>query len=517
MKLAGIELRNFRSIGDKPVALNPLNGCNILVGQNNAGKSNVLRAIKKISDRFQKGGENVPLEDLEFHNRDIQKPFGFKLFFETDKSLSSDVDLAKVADTDKYWFTFSWGKGSPPRFIPVGFYIPEFRQITHGSEYRYDGQNLVSHLAQYHTPIIGKDMDQEKFEKIQDLVRKLLHLPDARIEFAREEPSSPTLMPTITLIVNNNGLRLPLSYYGTGVHELIIMITAVLSKEQVICCIEEPEIHLHPRLQRALIEALVAETSNQYFITTHSPTLLNSLATITKVSLFHLKIQEDETVGGLIDTGLAGIQAIKDLGLKPSDLLQANSIIWVEGPSDRVYIQRWLELFAPGLCEGRDYIFMCYSQMQRLSIEADAFINGRVNVLKLNPNAIVVGDSDKGKEDDMVSEAKKEMVRQCEDNGGIGWITSGREIENYLSPRTIVSACKELRNANIEISFGRYEDFEKVIDAALQSQGAKPLQYGDHKLDYSRKFAEHISKEDIGEELKEQLSLVVEKISEWNR
>ncbi|GAF73787.1 unnamed protein product, partial [marine sediment metagenome] len=67
MRLSGVELHNFRSIGDNPVVLDPLRKCNILVGQNNSGKSNVLKALSKISDKL--GDKNVKLTDLDFHDR----------------------------------------------------------------------------------------------------------------------------------------------------------------------------------------------------------------------------------------------------------------------------------------------------------------------------------------------------------------------------------------------------------------------------------------------------------------
>ncbi len=31
---------------------------------------------------------------------------------------------------------------------------------------------------------------------------------------------------------------------------------------------------------------------------------------------------------------------LSDIGFKASDILQANGVIWVEGPSDRIYINR---------------------------------------------------------------------------------------------------------------------------------------------------------------------------------
>ena len=41
-----------------------------------------------------------------------------------------------------------------------------------------------------------------------------------------------------------------------------------------------------------------------------------------------------------VETHFDRFSVVSELGLKPSDLLQANGIIWVKGPSDRVYLNR---------------------------------------------------------------------------------------------------------------------------------------------------------------------------------
>lgn len=52
---------------------------------------------------------------------------------------------------------------------------------------------------------------------------------------------------------------------------------------------------------------------------------------------------------------------LNDLDVRASDILQSNGIIWVEGPSDRVYIKHWLEILGSGdIEEGRDYQFLYY-------------------------------------------------------------------------------------------------------------------------------------------------------------
>jgi predicted ATP-dependent endonuclease of OLD family len=54
MKIHKIGIRNYRSIGDQPIELDLCKRANILIGPNNAGKSNVLTAIQRIGkDKIQ--------------------------------------------------------------------------------------------------------------------------------------------------------------------------------------------------------------------------------------------------------------------------------------------------------------------------------------------------------------------------------------------------------------------------------------------------------------------------------
>ena len=62
-----------------------------------------------------------------------------------------------------------------------------------------------------------------------------------------------------------------------------------------------------------------------------------------------------------------------DLGYKASDLLQTNSIIWVEGPSDRIYINFWLNEIDDSLVEGVHYSIMFYGGRLFSHLTADDY------------------------------------------------------------------------------------------------------------------------------------------------
>ena len=568
MKLTGIELRNFRSIGDEPVELAPWLKCNILIGQNNSGKSNVIKAVQKISSIFimmgRPGEPRTPREglgDLDLHKCSPENQFLFRVCFECDGP--EDEELANLAKTSSFWFDFSWQKGQEPpqvidhffanikdfrqankllqyfgarrldqplgeaiirqeflkhgnaiwkRFtniVPPVYIVPEFRQIRSGSEYTLDGVNLIALLAGYQHPEVGKDQDRDKFDRIERFVRQLLHMPEAVLEVTHDKG---------TIMLTNNGLRLPLASYGTGVHELVILVAATLSVENAICCIEEPEIHLHPRLQREFIDFITIETTNQYLISTHSPTFINAMSASDDVQVFHLRLENGATVGGPILRDKDSLRALHDLGVRASDVLQSNCVLWVEGPSDRVYLKRWLEMVSPDLVEGQDYSIMFYGGrlLSHLYADRDKVPDELIHILRINQNAVVMMDSDRKQPRAHLNKTKRRVRDECERSGGICWVTDGREIENYLPERVVATACEELVGKQIAIAIGPYDKFEDTLSQALKEARAKNLDYSADKVRYARKFVQHFELADMDNQLRKRIEEIVAKIRHWN-
>lgn len=398
--------------------------------------------------------------------------------------------------------------------IPQVNIIPEFRQIRapvagETTEYGLSGKSLIELLASYQHPEDGRDHERVKFDHIEKFVRKLLHLPEATLEVTHSKDK---------IMLTNNGLRLPLASYGTGVHELVILVTAVLSIENAICCIEEPEIHLHPRLQREFIDFISSETANQYLISTHSPTFINALNSNDNLQVFHLQLENGATIGGPISKDSESLTALHDLGMKASDILQSNCILWVEGPSDRIYLKRWIELLAPGLVEGRDYSVMFYGGrlLSHISADREKVPDEFLHILAINQNAVVVMDSDCKQEGDNINETKRRVKEECERNGDICWVTEGREVENYLSERVVKAVCGELCGKQVEISIEPYAKLEQEIGDSLAAAGATNFDYSKDKIKYARLFAQQYKVDDLVSPLRERVEEIVARIKFWN-
>ena len=121
------------------------------------------------------------------------------------------------------------------------------------------------------------------------------------------------------------------------------------------------------------------------------------------------------------------------LGYFASDIVQANSIIWVEGPSDRLYVLKWIEQIAPELKEGIHFSVMFYGGRLLSHLSGDSeLVEDFINLKALNQNSAIILDSDRPSKTARHNATKKRVIGEFESTDGFAWLTLGREIENYL-------------------------------------------------------------------------------------
>lgn len=128
----------------------------------------------------------------------------------------------------------------------------------------------------------------------------------------------------------------PLDDCGTGVAQVIAILTVAMTFEQAILVIDEINTFLHPAAAKALVRILRTEYSaHQYIITTHSPDVLSS-ANPPTVNL----VRKKDFSSVIEQVNLQKVDDLRDLaneiGVSMTDVFAAERIIWVEGPTEEI-------------------------------------------------------------------------------------------------------------------------------------------------------------------------------------
>ena len=120
---------------------------------------------------------------------------------------------------------------------------------------------------------------------------------------------------------------------GKGIHQILIILTHLLQLgENYTLMIEEPELFIHPQLQKILYSVIQRFLPfHQIFITTHSPFILNSHDDNSSIHQI-VKLNNASSVKNVEKSKLT--EVIQELGVRPSDILMNNGFLLVEGERD---------------------------------------------------------------------------------------------------------------------------------------------------------------------------------------
>lgn len=567
--LAQFSIRGYRSL-DEPCNLSNIGRLNVLIGQNNSGKSNILRFISKFFPTiFQSHIDNIdydlfPSDKPERHSTAetalriwIKKdsPVVYQLLLDLAKRLGEKPQTQPenikeaierlFSKSDSYQFEYRWSKDrewdhqhsdhiikdslninderifqasqrlitqnnlstvqngvnqiisalNPSKYI-IGStaLIPAIRSTSSGlggiqyeqatgmirnGDFDHSGSGLIGELHRWQHPDRNNNQDKMKFAKITKFLRDLTGDLDAIIEIPHDQTE---------IVVETDGRRLPLAALGTGIEQIIILASKCTIFNHHIICLEEPEQGIHPTLQRKLMDYLLNNTNNQYFISTHSSSFID----MEDINLYHVEKHEGYSKVTPAINPHERFSVCRDLGYRASDILQTNAIIWVEGPSDRIYLNNWLSQLSPELKEGSHYSVMFYGGRLLNHLSAtDSEVDEFISLLRINRNTAIVIDSDRARKGQKINSTKQRIRKELESIGGLCWVTMGREIENYIDHASMVSAIQEVHpNSRLYSKIGAYEHYPVYWVSGRRSNTS--VRKAD-KVKIARKIASHTS------------------------
>jgi len=543
-----LDIRNYKCF-DTYCGFGPLKNTNVVIGKNNSGKSSILD----------------PIEMLVKNSFDNEIDILLGTVIQEDQARSAfPANMSGGEVAGNHWETVGKnlvGKGIKVRM--VGAWAPSFVSFYDPLLTRFKDLSGVGKLATtMQNPFRGWTVRKIAAERdirpepenpgtisvspsgdgatnaVQNIINNAqLDAGLIQVKFLKELNlilNPDIVIDGITIRRNPNNAweiylddqehgRVALSKCGSGLKTVILVLLslqvlpALEKNSQNLFIFEELENNLHPAMQRRLmkfIHELVCSTRSILFLTTHSSIVIDLFSGDDIANVYSLSRTENGPRIQKLDALLSKKMVLSELGVHASDILQANSVIWIEGPSDRVYLKKLLELYGGGsLVEGFHYQFLYYGGRLLAHYSGlEEYDSDFINLLRVNTNCALVMDSDKRAQQTLIGKNKTRIQDELNELGMFVWTTAGREIENYI-PNSVFH---EKYSRSISRDLGRYED---IKDFLLEVSSAESRRFERNKVQYAQDIADLLTKSNTESvyDLAAQMNALVAKIKEWNR
>lgn len=331
---------------------------------------------------------------------------------------------------------------------------------------------------------------------------------------------------------------------GDGIQSLIILTFPLFKflEENLLLFIEEPELYLHPGMQRKFIEIIMDEqfAHHQFFFTTHSNHFLDMTLDMDMISVYKFKKELGEHSGNpteeldatfsIENVSNEDKSVLQELGVRNSAVLLSNCTIWVEGITDRFYIRRFLKVFQeshPDIKQFKEDIHYSFVEYSGGNITHWSFLDEdeteadeghtSMNAEKICSTIFLISDKD-GDDKRPRQEKLKEVL------GERYYCLECKEIENILSADTIREVIAEYEKSTLEHLINKdftQEEYNNMHlgtfinslfpEGARKRRGSYTADSGTivNKLDFCKKAIDHITTYDKLSEEAQKLSQVL--------
>ncbi len=386
-RITHLRIEGYRSIGESLEIRFPPDQPVVLVGENNAGKSNIVRALQLVLGPFWPG--NHEPEDHEFFGRDRGRPIDIAMQFDPEDALGGRYtevvwryDPSAAEPVSFRGRPGPWGRQDGPvtnadRDTCMCIVVEAERNLAYHLSYASKWTLLSRLMRRFHRALdeqgeVRGDLEQlferiktnfhrvpefRKFvndlrEQMQELVSTMPH----RLEVDFEAYNPVNFFHALRLHAAEGGQPRTLEEMGTGEQQVLALAFAHAYARAfhggLVLVVEEPEAHLHPLAQQWLARRLRARCQEglQLVVTTHSPAFvdiegLEGLALVYKEAgqTRVRQLSRGELVSKCVEMGVPAAR-ITEANVLPfysahatATLLSglfARSVVLVEGPTE---------------------------------------------------------------------------------------------------------------------------------------------------------------------------------------
>lgn len=306
-----LTIKNFKSV--KSLTLH-LKQVNVLIGQPNSGKSNILESLGLLSAlNYDKYSSIESRKRSYFSQSFVRHKHIMNLFYENDIGRKIVIDL-----DDQQFVIESFENGYTMKCFDPSFDTQETlltfnEKGSASSTYNTLILDKISNVKFYRFKLLSKfpfkqthfllppeganltTILQSNF-KLRELIYNLLEPFELELNIRTEEDEIEFLKK-----IEYGRVSIPFSLVAETIQRLIFLLSIVSTNKNSTIVLEEPETHLFPYYTKYLAETIAIQlenSGNQYVFSTHNPYFLTSLLEKTpkgKLALFAVRYKNKVT------------------------------------------------------------------------------------------------------------------------------------------------------------------------------------------------------------------------------
>ncbi len=326
-----IEIKNFKSI--RHLKVGGFKRINLFIGRPNVGKSNILEALSLFGLPYLRDDRKQELTDF------VRLEFPLQLFYQTSKNELCTIRLKLIRENTEGDCEVSFNDITGDLFVRIE--LDEKFDLTYKTSDKDDKRNYARMIlftfdanskrteltdifgsvgTEFNEPLyyikpyyFRKNIDFRRIASsfpTPPLGANLLYVLEGMVDLRKEygkwfrQYGPQVVFDRVTQSLRFQGddsetdlFQLPYSSISDTIQRIIFYKTAVVSNKNSVLLFEEPEANVHPTYISEFTNEVATSATNQFFIVTHSPLIIEQFLTeaIDDLGIFLVDFQDGQT------------------------------------------------------------------------------------------------------------------------------------------------------------------------------------------------------------------------------